>query len=763
MSFAFKSAAKLLFSKLNNQTLDTESHEKKISEIVKFFESIKGFYESQNFKINFQFIKIEGEDKEELKKIMELSEEKSANLSDIYIFDDKEVHFNNEVFSSDSKPRFKHIDKFQVSTLPAKNTQLFQNGKLITNIDKIHISDGFYNVGYGEDKFRLLPGDWVIKEGRNLMHFDYKKAYLNNLYIKTPDSNEKIFPETIFPREQVKAAAKWWAQYLPGYKTVTWDEINKNTKLLGEMGETASILNFMMRKAALKEVDIKDPEERAKSIKELTEKFDKFIEILSHKIYMKELNSGYSDYIQLGHASFYEPPHEVEEALKESGIKAVAYGLFPGKTEMDIFYNGQINVHNKIIYTPPHLTHYTKDNLDLEHAPYMVIKGYDYRIVEIKTDKVTDLYEINLYGDSKTKRYDLDKAHYSWKTGVHSRPEKVYMKIDEKDFKNIEDFSKITDEDLIKILQNPEQMLQVFKKNAFLYYKDKLDNEGTSFMGGIGKVTPENLGNNFFKYTTGPVKVVKVDKDGIIDGYNVCEVKAGEFLIYREVKKDSEKCLETFPASYKDSGFAAYLSDKDGNILYNKAYYPGDELPVENIQIESSTNIKEEILVVGIDRALFLTELCNNSKADGPLIARQPMTYKIAKKIVKEGQIKNDLYFDTIGSEYGVGPFTLKIDLKPFEIDCKEYNKLHGKGVAQKIVKEIYEAQASVCNEVSSDDNPMAHLYALISSKALEKFNENDNTAKEEQDSNSFNWKLPILGMDIYSSSDSENSDSENL
>ena len=86
----------------------------------------------------------------------------------------------------------------------------------------------------------------------------------------------------------------------------------------------------------------------------------------------------------------------------------------------------------------------------------------------------------------------------------------------------------------------------------------------------LGEATTETIATDYYQYNTGPVKVMSAPQAGTV-GYDlVTKVEANDFIIQRE-NKDK---LNAISKDRRD--FQAKLSDKQGKILSDSVYKPGE-------------------------------------------------------------------------------------------------------------------------------------------------------------------------------------------
>ena len=132
------------------------------------------------------------------------------------------------------------------------------------------------------------------------------------------------------------------------------------------------------------------------------------------------------------------------------------------------------------------------------------------------------------------------------------------------------DFERLTDQDFRKIFQTPDYAGKIFTAETLaVNVEENFESLSTNFVD-IGTVYPEHIGNNLYRYHTGPVKVVKALAPGVQNSAMPHEFKPGELII---IRKDSDY-LDCIHLGNKN--FAGYLCDESGNILDPNPIYPED-------------------------------------------------------------------------------------------------------------------------------------------------------------------------------------------
>jgi hypothetical protein len=382
---------------------------------------------------------------------------------------------------------------------------------------------------------------------------DVKHAENSQENIETnPAPNQNIFSD-----HQITMAALWWAAYLPGVEPISFDEINKNAQPGSKPAETLQILHDM----------------HTRSAKHVTkEQIAIFIRILKNKILDSKIrNLDGLDYIQIGNHSSYDPPRIITEALQEAEIKASAYLTFPMKTEMKIYNNGQIFVNDEVYATDPACIHYGED-FDFSAAHYMVITGAKFRIVPINLDEV----ENTLYTGpvSDLRPFDSKDLLY-WNDDKNDVISVVFAKIPLRYFNGSEaDFLALSNNELTNMLQDPEMLIKHFPADsAYIEYRKSREKFlGKSSYRDIGEVTEEKIGTEYYQHTTGPVKVMSAPQAGTVGYLFVTTVAPNDFII----KRDNKNKLNAISKGHRD--FQAKLSDKQGKLLSDLVFKPGDAM-----------------------------------------------------------------------------------------------------------------------------------------------------------------------------------------
>lgn len=352
-----------------------------------------------------------------------------------------------------------------------------------------------------------------------------------------------------FSDKQIKMAAKWWAQFLPGRKKVTFETINKIACL---EGETAQFSRMMYQLEMDNAPSISDAQ------------YKDFIKILSDKI--RHLNvKTYSSipYLKMGDVSSYHPPQIVEEALKEAQISESGFGWFPYKTEMNIYNNGQISVNGEIFSTNPEVIHFDVNHTDFSIAPFMKITGHKFRIVEINMSELKKPLCGGFIEDTRIVEPEM---------GV----KQLFTSFNLSDFKGSEEeFLKLSNDELVDILQDA-QKLKVYFPNltCILYNKSKEEMLKDTSFSHIGAVTKEELSTDYYQYSTGPVKVILAPQSGTVKAWGLEPVSENDFLIARE----NSNHINYLPKKGGTS-FEARFCDKNGNIISDTVCKPGNALP----------------------------------------------------------------------------------------------------------------------------------------------------------------------------------------
>lgn len=157
-----------------------------------------------------------------------------------------------------------------------------------------------------------------------------------------------------FSEYQLYVAACAWAQYLPGVKSMDFAEINRNSKI-----SEPKHVRFLSITEKI----------NRQSTSVTSEQLNAFVYALLESIKtlgFKKNDDGPS-YIEIGDSSSYEPPSIVSDAVKKAGIQCLDFGLFPFKSVMRIYANGNIQFNEKIYCTNAEEEHYGNQlNFDFE-------------------------------------------------------------------------------------------------------------------------------------------------------------------------------------------------------------------------------------------------------------------------------------------------------------------------------------------------------------------------------------------------------------
>lgn len=373
----------------------------------------------------------------------------------------------------------------------------------------------------------------------------------------------------------------------------------KNIKSGESTTEKGNGSSAVFHKGGIK-VDDNKEEQAGRVTEEFLTRYDKLVKFLSDEICMHDLYSdSYNLHVHLMYDGICDTTKIVLKAAEQAGFRIPYQQIYPYNPDMKIYINRVVTAENRIIYTTPSLAHYTADNIEASNAPYFVVKGGDFRVVEVKLSTGQVLYQkydegrVQVLDRELVKEYEL----------INDGPLKsIFAVIEKNHLREERQFTELTDEEIIAILQNHKEFEYKFLEMTSLYYSysESEAKNNTSYLY-IGKVSLVDMGNNFYQYSTGPVKLVKAEKNGVIDGYTPKAIKPGDWLILRE----SEEKISFFPSSLGIT-FAAYLCDSDGNILDNTPHYPWEDLSsiLASVAASSSkaSNTHEEALTA-IDKS----------------------------------------------------------------------------------------------------------------------------------------------------------------
>lgn len=380
----------------------------------------------------------------------------------------------------------------------------------------------------------------------------YSPVSINLLHKFASSRNFSSKSDIVFTEHQLMTAATWWAQFLPGVKKVSFEALNQYAKIQGQDADWLQFIHHLRQSE--------------KTINQ--EQFETFIKSLMQNIKTLHIQKEWGGlyYIQLGHESIYEPPNIVEQALLEAKISNSAFGLFPFKTEMRIYHNGHIKVGRKVYTSNQDVAHYDlqDENLceDFQNASYMVIRGAPFRLVTINLDALTgSLYFGSQLNLKPLKNIESDTF--------------IYITLHLRNFNGSEhEFLQFSDKEWIDILQDRDKIKEHFTSSAFFYYKNSKEKalEKNSFIG-LGEVMSEELHEGYYRYTTGPVKMILAPQDGTVGEYLI-RVRKHDCLI----RKDNENVIRIWTEELPL--FEARLCDSHGKILSDKVYKP-DNVPGE--------------------------------------------------------------------------------------------------------------------------------------------------------------------------------------
>ena len=500
-----------------------------------------GFKRSDPFKVEYKKIKIQNHI-EKIRNILRLDENSEFFLDvdledtdlDMFVYNDGEVHFNDDICLSENAI-FQYLHSSELMDLASTQKIILYAKREELEYDKLIISPDFINSGYGEKKIHILPGDWLIVKGSEILPCNFKLACKSEIYSLeniSPGMEYSIYPETLFKREMIKYAAKWYAGFLPG--------ISK--KHVTHFHDDCKIAKF----------------DKTKLTPLADFQYEKFVIAMIKEIYTCNAEHWKSKIfiIKLGYCGNWGYPDIIDKALIESGIK-IDHGssIFPYRSEMDIYSNGLINFNDKTIYVHPDLNLFSKHNLDLKNAPLMIFKGDDFKVLKIKVQEL----ESELYGFSILNGIEKIKIQSKY----------LYVKFKDSCFKNGEKLENYSDSELIAILQNPQTLEKTFDSFS-ISYEPFLRSVLLTWANSLGEVKPQPSGDGWYQYYTKPARVVKINEPGIINLLGPISLEPGDFLLAYD-HKDS---LCSYSAS-SELEYTGYLCDEKGNILDNTPHFPG--------------------------------------------------------------------------------------------------------------------------------------------------------------------------------------------
>jgi hypothetical protein len=399
-----------------------------------------------------------------------------------------------------------------------------------------------------------------------------------------------IFPEgrrnrsepVIFSGKQFIVAAAWWAQFLPGMSKTGFDDINCYSEIEGTYKDIMGRLHKIHQSSA---ESVTEEQSRA------------FISILFDKMTKLELDSGHYNhqyYLQIGNGSSYDTPKIIDEVLVQANINVFSMGAFPFKTVMRIHNNGHIQVGDTVIPTNPEVVHYDHSNTYFDHAAWMKFTANKFRLLEIDLDNLKD----NLLEGYKGNLSHLQRPNISF-DAIGSDTKYAYTSIKLGDFKGSEkEFLQFSSNDLIAILQNEDSLYRYFEDSIFLFYeKSKKYFMKNSYGGKLGKVAAEQVGENYYQYSTGPVKVLSAPHAGTVGAW-FTPVSPNDFI----VRNEKNQWDDPMGGLSSDDVCEARLCDDKGNLFSEKIYKPGDELPCDKFKFHSFglfTTLPKNVLDIG--------------------------------------------------------------------------------------------------------------------------------------------------------------------
>jgi hypothetical protein len=175
----YKLAAKILY-KYFYGNIKVGNYRELVSTLISYLQNVPytNHFESTKFKVNFEYFKIPSSFSNSIKSILMidkhahlLNQYKVDNLiPEMFIFDDGEIHFNMNIFNSKqhlSIYTYKLLDDIKVKP-GLNNASIFiKNEK--QQFDKLIINNEFLHCGYGSERVRIFPGDWLINFSKNVL------------------------------------------------------------------------------------------------------------------------------------------------------------------------------------------------------------------------------------------------------------------------------------------------------------------------------------------------------------------------------------------------------------------------------------------------------------------------------------------------------------------------------------------------------------------------------------------------------------------
>lgn len=190
----------------------------------------------------------------------------------------------------------------------------------------------------------------------------------------------------------------------------------------------------------------------------------KFISSLRQKILISDENDGY---IQLGDVSSYHAPKIVSEAYNECMGYDGYIGIFPAKTKMRIYPRGYITVNRDVIYVENDIFYLRPSDIHFDRGMKMKISGRGFRKLKIDLSLFSgDLFQTDCNVHEKVQKQDF---YDSWKKKPYTA---LYVDIKFRHFVGgKESLQKLSDKELLQILQSEEEFTKHITKDALIHYR----------------------------------------------------------------------------------------------------------------------------------------------------------------------------------------------------------------------------------------------------------------------------------------------------
>lgn len=228
--------------------------------------------------------------------------------------------------------------------------------------------------------------------------------------------------------------------------------------------------------------------------------------------------------IRFGNRDSYGAPDDIVQIFNNvtdrSGSGST--GIFPGKTEM-LIYPGYITVNSDVIYTDDCIRYLCLEDVDFTKAEKVKISGRGFRVLRIDMSKFSG----DLYISYSNPIIPIEIVKGVFYDELNHKPyDFLYTKIKFSEFVGGEEaLQKLSDEELLTILQNKEEFMKHIEKGASFYYHGNYEDGNIGYFYDVGTLLKEEIDNHkgAFHYTTGVVLSVPASKYCSSD--KICMIK----------------------------------------------------------------------------------------------------------------------------------------------------------------------------------------------------------------------------------------------